>query len=324
MTARVLLTSLLTASALLYPVASYAQGEDAKLAKQFELNNKGVDFLSQSNYQAAIDAFKASLSYGELDVTYLNLGRAYQRQGDCLAAQRQYLKAIDPETPKVGGEVSQQMDEAVKRFMADLNKTCPAYVTVSCDPPGMALYVNGLGPKPCDGEQRPYEPGRWEFEGRVEGQRTSPQALEVERMKEYRIQLALQIVKPSDPKDLVIKQPDPNPNSSTNPRDPLVVVLPPQGGQPVDQGGSTKTALALIGAGAAVIVAGVFWDTCGFSYFSQDSLNADRKSMTEAAFKAQTGWCFHTVNGRFDALDLAPATLYLGGALLTIFGINRF
>ena len=66
-----------------------AQDEDfASLSEsQLQLNEEGSEAFKKGNYDEAVRRFEASLLVGELNITYLNLGRAYFKIGDCKKAR---------------------------------------------------------------------------------------------------------------------------------------------------------------------------------------------------------------------------------------------
>lgn len=85
--------TLLLALLLMAPQAGLAQ--QAKPSEpvtpsdeQQKINDKGVEHLIEENYARTVAHFEQSLLLGELNVTYLNLGRAYQRLGKCTHAKQ--------------------------------------------------------------------------------------------------------------------------------------------------------------------------------------------------------------------------------------------
>lgn len=289
--------------------------EQERIQAQLKLNDEGVEQMASGNYKGAIQKFERALSeYGARDLVYLNLGRALYRDGQCLEAEKEYLKAIDPQTPKVGGDVTREMDSAVKRFLTELNQKCPAYMKVSCEPSLMKVYINGDGPQSCDGTLKAYEPGKYEIVGELDGQRTTPQTHVLERMQVASVQLSVtvKVVEKRVESPVIIKQ-DPNGNGNDAQQPQIIVISQPPTKPQQDSIVGPVTSIVL---GALLVGGGMFWDTCGFSYFSQSSVNEARSKTTQAQWEQDTGWCYHTVNGQSDGLDWGPVVSYGVGALL--------
>lgn len=67
--------------------------------EQQNLNDQAVQALTEENYAKAISYLEEALYIGGLNVSYLNLGRAYQRLGNCRKAKEALRKV--PEAPRV-------------------------------------------------------------------------------------------------------------------------------------------------------------------------------------------------------------------------------
>ena len=211
-----------------------AQGKDAKREAQLKLSDMGVELMSKADYKGAIKKFEEALAkHGSLDLIHLNLGRALYRDGQCLESEQQYLKVLDPKTPRLGGAITSDMDSAVRRFLTELNQSCPGYLKISCDPAEMAVYLNGEGPKNCDGALVAVEPGKYEIVGEIQGQRTKPQVQVIERMQKASVQLSMTLV--SSP--VVIKK---DPSDPSNPG--IVAPLEPA---PIERSSTSACALFL-------------------------------------------------------------------------------
>lgn len=124
---------------------------------QAELNEQGVAAVNSGNFQVAINLFKASLNLGELNITYLNLGRAYAKAGLCDEA----IAAYDATTtaPRVSSPPAEVIAEAVARFRDQLPEQCPGKVRVVCVPGEMLLRVDDQEAIPCPDEPLTLAPG---------------------------------------------------------------------------------------------------------------------------------------------------------------------
>jgi hypothetical protein len=133
---------------------------------QFQLYQRGHEAFKAGQYVEAVDLFKASLHLGELNITYLNLGRALFKLGDCVGARRAYEKALT--APAIAQPTSAEVAEKVASYEADL-ATCRAVLIVECSDPRTSITVGGLGPMACDGSPISLEPGQYTIEGRRGG-----------------------------------------------------------------------------------------------------------------------------------------------------------
>lgn len=72
-----------------------AERESAQISKrQVELNEEGVRAIISGDHQKAVAVLTESLAYGDANATYLNLGRAYQKLGNCDEAREALEKAL--------------------------------------------------------------------------------------------------------------------------------------------------------------------------------------------------------------------------------------
>lgn len=84
---------------------------------QMRLNKSAVDAIVEEDYERAVKLLESSLEMGELNVTWLNLGRALQKMERCAEAKNAYLSAVsapavDTPSPRlVNGKVEQYLEE---------------------------------------------------------------------------------------------------------------------------------------------------------------------------------------------------------------------
>lgn len=91
-------------------------------AEQAELNDRAVRALSNGDHVKAISLLEEANYLGELNITYLNLGRAQQLAGRCDKA-RQAL-AVVPNAPKVEKPPPGLIEAKAEEFLAELEETC--------------------------------------------------------------------------------------------------------------------------------------------------------------------------------------------------------
>jgi len=125
---------------------------------QKQLNKQGVDAMFASDFEKAILSFKSSLTLGELNVTYLNLGRAYAKNGDCAEAQASYDKVLT--SPQVALPTPGEVKVFLDKYLADLDTTkCPGFVTFTCKPMSAKLSIDGGAEAACSSALVKLAPG---------------------------------------------------------------------------------------------------------------------------------------------------------------------
>lgn len=102
------------------------QASDSDLVEpstgQQTLNDEGVKAMIDEDYERAVKLLQESLALGDLNITYLNLGRAYQKQGKCLEAQDAYLSAIS--APAVNDPPQRLIDAKADKYLGELRQEC--------------------------------------------------------------------------------------------------------------------------------------------------------------------------------------------------------
>lgn len=131
---------------------------------QDELNQRGVEAIIDGKYDAAIRLFKSSLDLGPLNITYLNLGRAYQKANQCNEALDAYN--VVQSSPAVESPSSDEIAAALEKYRAELASTCPGFVRMECSA-NMMVSIDSAEPVPCSAEKVELPPGDHRFEGSV-------------------------------------------------------------------------------------------------------------------------------------------------------------
>jgi hypothetical protein len=92
--------------------------------RQLQLNDSALEAMNDENYVRAASLFEESNHLGELNVTYLNLGRAYQFMGRCDDA-RQALQRVSS-APKVSSPSPDFVEMKAQQYLDDVDETCEA------------------------------------------------------------------------------------------------------------------------------------------------------------------------------------------------------
>ena len=227
---------------LIAAVPATARAQDTTLSDkdmtqaQYEMNLRGLAEVrkgTSQSYRDAADLFRASIKLGEWNITYLNLGRTYQRmvplKGEdalerCVQAEDAFRKALAarPVLSPTPAEISAR----VKQFRAELQRDCPAELTIVCSPPEMKVLVNlrEQGAQ-CGGKalKLQLKSGEYVVEGVLQGESVR-RAVKLEPMDRKEVGLKLVVVKaPVVTKDPSTKDPstkDPTASKDPTAKDP--------------------------------------------------------------------------------------------------------
>lgn len=140
----------------LVPCAAFGQSV-TPTETQSRYNNEGVLEMQNDDYESAVARFQSSLALGELNITYLNLGRSYFRLERCLEAREAYDRVED--APAVESPTTAEISAALEKFRADLDEACTATVVFQCDEPSR-VAIDDSRARRCEGElEWPVTPG---------------------------------------------------------------------------------------------------------------------------------------------------------------------
>ena len=121
-------TCLLLVSCLLVSSTAAAQeggGDQAfyePTEEQLDLNDEAVKSLIDGDPERAVTLLKKSLALGEYNVTYLNLGRAYQKLGNCTEGRRSLHKAQT--APALKAPKRSFVTAKANEYLAELEEDC--------------------------------------------------------------------------------------------------------------------------------------------------------------------------------------------------------
>lgn len=155
------LLSLLVALVVALPIGAGAQEASEPTEAQFKLYEEGSEAFRAGEFRKAVDLFEASLHLGELNITYLNLGRSHFKLGECPEAARAYEAAR--KAPWIAQPSPSAVRAKIDEYVADL-ATCPGSVTVRCKVPDalrakLSVRVGSSGPHTCSGGPIMVPPG---------------------------------------------------------------------------------------------------------------------------------------------------------------------
>jgi hypothetical protein len=116
---------------------------------QLRYNNEGVLKMQDNDYEGAVARFQSSLAVGELNITYLNLGRSFYRLGRCVEAREAFDRVTD--SPKVASPSPAEITTALENFRNDLDEICTATIVFVCAETSR-VGVDKAKPRVCEGE----------------------------------------------------------------------------------------------------------------------------------------------------------------------------
>lgn len=136
----------------LTPSALFAQDDDDRpvidvTPAQREINDRAFKATAEGNYDQAIDLLTTSNSIQELNITYLNLGRALTKAGRCDEAGEAYANVMT--APVVPDPSPDAVYGALTKYLEELGSVCPGKIHVNCDPPTMRVSVDDKPPTAC-------------------------------------------------------------------------------------------------------------------------------------------------------------------------------
>ena len=163
--------------------------------EQITLNNQAVEATDAKDFAKAEQLYIANLTLGEFDLTWLNLGRTYAKQGKCLEARDAYARVPASEKVVNKGKVV-DLTEIYAQYTQELEEQCNAPVTFKCETPEMVVSIDGGAAFPCDAAQSYLiEPGMHTFIGslpngssaRVTASVTTEMIVEIELVTEKEV-----------------------------------------------------------------------------------------------------------------------------------------
>ncbi len=205
---------LVSSGLLLAPALAQEPSEPTQA--QRELNDQGIEAIVAEEYMRAVRLFEASLDLGELNITFVNMARAYQRAGMCEEADQYYGRAL--EAPPVISPTPEQIAEVIETYRQEMRETCPGFLEPICDPAELSLFINDEGPEDCAQGRFKLPPGEYTVRGEYEGESTEAE-VEIEALRTTQLQIGLEITDVGAPEGEGIAPLDPPP-AAASPMEP--------------------------------------------------------------------------------------------------------
>jgi hypothetical protein len=139
-------------------------------ATQLRLYEEGAEAFRQGQYEKAVELFQASLHLGQLNITWLNLGRALFKLGRCAEALDAYQAAMS--APHVEAPTPAQVRAKMEEYRADLQQSCPGSLIIECRPEDrgeLLISIDGQPPLRCSADPILLPPGTHKVIGRADG-----------------------------------------------------------------------------------------------------------------------------------------------------------
>lgn len=154
---------------------------------QLRLYQEGAEAFRQGQYEKAVELFQASLHLGELNITWLNLGRALYKLGRCQEALEAYQSAM--EAPRVQTPSPEQVAAKMQEYRADLSTTCPGYLILECstqDKGPIMISIDGQPPVRCAADPILLPPGQHTVSSQMRG-KLQERSIRIDPMQETRL-----------------------------------------------------------------------------------------------------------------------------------------
>ncbi len=262
---------------LLLPSIAFAQTSVELSDYQVKANDNGVRALIAGDFPSAVANFQSSLRVGEANITWLNLGRTYQKMGQCQDAKDAYAHAKS--APVVASPTAQEIASILKNYSDELPAECPSSIKIECEQGVENPVLNGVSVL-C-GATTESTPGPIRISAE-HAQELTPEDL---TPGELRV-LKLTYLEPAVATD-VVKQPAPAPDTGLS--------------------GLQKTALILGGVGFAALNTALILDATWVKTAVDDSNSA----RTQDAFDEAESRQFTN-----KVLIFSGAALVIGGGVL--------
>ncbi len=148
----------------------------APLEEQRELNDEAVRAIGEEDYTKAVSYLEESLYMGELNITYLNLGRAYQLMGRCEKAREAFEKVST--APKVEKPSADFLEAKAQQYREELEQNCQAEEPApdTQDAPADTIERDSTPPEVDEGESSTTQPDDGEASSTDDSAATPPAA----------------------------------------------------------------------------------------------------------------------------------------------------
>ena len=177
---------------------------------QIDYYNRANKAYQAEDYDKAITLFELALDEGEINILYLNLGRALFKLGRCDEADAMYAKAI--KAPTMVSPSAAEIKAKIDEYRRDMGRECPGTLVVKCEPSTLVLTIDDGDARLCDGAPITLPAGSYKIKGAMSGKPGVKPAVDVVTVSPMKTTTALLTVDASTagpPPD-----PDPKPKAS--------------------------------------------------------------------------------------------------------------
>ncbi len=195
---RFLSTLIATVSAWTLLWSTHAAAQEETFAEptkeQMDLYKSGAEAFKAQQWTRAIERFEASLSIGQLNITYLNLGRAYFKAGQCKEANAAYAEVA--RAPQIRQPSPAMVLEKLDEYRSAL-ESCPGTLRIQCNDPEAAISATPDIKGAC-GAVLEVPAGQYTIKGKL-GEEMLTQKVVVEPMGETTVLLGFSETETSSP-----------------------------------------------------------------------------------------------------------------------------
>ncbi len=132
---------------------------------QMQLYDKAAAVFAKEEFDRAVRLFQAALYLGELNMLYLNMGRAYYRLGKCKEAEEAFAKV--EAAPSLAHPSPAEIKLKLESYRKDLQYTCPGVLDLRCEQAGMTVSIDGAPDQTCGAI--PLDPGEHSVVAKLSG-----------------------------------------------------------------------------------------------------------------------------------------------------------
>jgi hypothetical protein len=125
------------------------------------LNQQAFEATSENDFKKAEGLYKSMLLLGEHNVTYLNLGRAYLKQGKCMEAASTLNKVES--APQVEGVPLEGILARLTEYREEMTELCTARMVLDCKPKELLVSIDSGEEFVCHEAPIPMSPGNHTF-----------------------------------------------------------------------------------------------------------------------------------------------------------------
>lgn len=177
-----------SALAVTLPNPAFADGFAEVSPGQRQLNDEAVAAVGDGDLEKAVRLFRASLDVGELNITWLNLGRTLAKLGRCSEAVEAYDKTLV--SPQVAQPSPEEVRAIIGRYRVELEGQCDGEVKIACDPVDVEIRIDDGPWGSCPTDPVTLTAGGHLIEGRL-GESTVQTQVEVRGLQRGNVSVSL-------------------------------------------------------------------------------------------------------------------------------------